>query len=86
MKQDDRTQPLFVAKPTSRLAEGFNLGVDPLCGGVGDSMFAVGQNTLQMGIEGVGHLFHRLRWGCLFLSPCDTSQTFKYAPHTFKFG
>jgi hypothetical protein len=41
MKQDDRTQSLFIAKPTSRLAEGFNLGVDALCGGVGDPMFAV---------------------------------------------
>ena len=38
IKQDDRSKPLFVAKPASRLAEGFNLGVDPLCGGIGDPM------------------------------------------------
>ena len=57
MKQDDRSQPLFVAEPTGRLPKGFNLGVDPLCGGVGDSMFAVRQNTVQMGFKGVGYLF-----------------------------
>ena len=50
MKQDSRSKPLFIRRPTSRFPEDFNAGLDSPSRGAGSRMLAVSKQAIQIDI------------------------------------